>query len=175
MQIDQETFNATKALSEIQVALSAARAELKSLQETTEDYLKFREDEVNKRIAKVLRESREALDNISKNHEELVLFRDELTAFAASLKNSSSTIVALFENFRKAMDEADLDMQEHYASVNNVLKDIKIERSKVESDRMVLKGEMKKLEDETRLVIDRRQTLERGFKELKKLKAKKHE
>lgn len=172
MKLDTETFNSMKALSEIQLNLANGRAELKTLQEKTEEYIVFREEEANKRVSKVLKESHDALEHIAKNQNQLVAYGDDLKAFADTLKYSSDIVVTLFENFRKSMDQADIDMKDHYLAVQDVLKQAKIENSNIKSQRSSLKNEMKRIADETRLLDDRRSTLERGFEELRRLKKK---
>lgn len=174
MEINKEQFDAVKKLSEIQISLSEGLAALKTLKETTEEYMVFREKEAEQRVAKVLKESRDALENISTNYDQLTRFREELKAYAHQIKSGSDIVVTLFKNFRKSMDEADEDMKVHYASIKEVEKQIKIENSLIKTQREELKKDRLKLEDETRLLTDRRDTLDRGFEELKRLKAKKH-
>jgi len=172
MEIEKETFKAIQALSDIQKNLSEGLAMLKTLKETTEEYMVFREKEAEERVAKVLKESCNMLEDISKNYNQLSLYRDELKAYAVTIKNASDVVVVLFENFRSAMDKSDEDMKVHYNSVKETLKDIKIEGSKIDSDRKQLKVEHRRIEDETRLLVDRRGTLERAFEEVKRLKEK---
>lgn len=173
--LEKEKFDSVKELSKIQMAISDGRSELKNLQETIEKYKIFREDEANKIIDKVLKESRDALDNISQNQNELAHYREELEAYANELKSGSKTIVTLFQDFRKKIDQGQKDIEEYYKVINKIKKEIKIEQSKLDSEMKIIKIERKNLADETRLLNDRRQALERGFEELNRLKNKKNE
>lgn len=172
MEINKEQFDAVKKLSEIQISLSEGLAALKTLKENTEEYMVFREKEAEQRVTKVLKESRDALENISINYDQLTRFREELQAYANQIKNGSDIVVTLFKNFRKSIDEADEDMKDHYASIKEVEKQIKIENSLIKVQREEIKKDRLKLEDETRLLADRRGALERGFEELRRLKEK---
>lgn len=173
--LEKEKFDSVKELSKIQMAISDGRSELKNLQETIEKYKIFREDEANKIINKVLKESRDALDNISQNQNELAHYREELEAYANELKSGSKTIVTLFQDFRKKIDQGHEDMEEHYNNVRDIQKQIKIDSTKLKSERRLLEGDRKILKEEALLLKDRRETLDRAFEELRRLKNKKNE
>lgn len=172
MQLDQEKFNTVKELADISQQLSDARAALKKLEETTEEYMVVREKEAEDRVVKVLRKSREALEEATKNHNELSSFKEDLKAFANKINLLSTDIIALFKGFSNRMNEADNDMVEHRKNVNEVLKKIKIERVQVQEDRKLLEGEKKKIDEQHRLLKDKREALERAWDELRRIKNK---
>jgi len=172
--LDQEKFNTAKELAEISGNLSTARAELKKLEETTGEYMIGREKEAEERVLKVLRESREALEEVSKNHKEITIFSGETKAYAATLKTIANEIIALFEDFTARMHKADEDMAEHQKALTETLNLIKVERVQVQEDRKLLEADRKDLEDGFRLLKDKRDVLDRAWSELekKKLEAK---
>ena len=159
MKLDTEKFNTVKELSEIQQNVALGRATLLKLKETTEEYMVVREKEAEGRVIKVLKESRTALDETTKNHKELSGYNIELQAYAIELNKSAIDITALFEDFGKKMDEADKKLEEGRISVAEVLRDAKIERIQVIEDRKILKLERGKIRDEMILLKDRRQLL----------------
>jgi len=168
--LDQEKFNTAKELVEMQTNLSLGRAELNKLNEETEEYMIIREEKAEQRVLKVFKESREALEATTNNHKELSKYKDELQAYANKLKCFSNEISSLFKDFKQKMNKADNDMEIHYKKVHEVLNQAKSERQIIQTDRKLLDGERALMVNETRLLIDRQQTLERGFKELNKKK-----
>lgn len=165
--LETEKFNTLKELAEIQSNLSLAQAELLNLKATTEEYMVVREKEAEERVIKVLRESRNALEETSKNHQELTGFNRELQAYANELKGLSIDIAALFKDFNVRMKEAEKDLEKHHEIVSEILRKIKTERVQVSEDRKMLERERQKTNEEARLLIDRRGALERAWEELK--------
>ncbi len=169
--LSQEKFNTLKELADVQTNVALNRAELLKLKETTEEYMVVREKEAEDRVIKVLKESRDALDETTINQRELSSYNRELQAYANELHKSASDIMTLFADFGKRMDIADKDIEEGNKHVSELLTKIKIERVQVREDRKQLNRERNALEKEFRLLVDRRQTLDRAWNELKKLKA----
>lgn len=172
-QLDNEKFELVKALTEIHGAISDGKSELKKLKETTEEYMNFREVEAEKRVLKVLKESRDALDETSQNHTELTLYGNDLRSYAHELQGLSIDITTLFKDFNARVKVAEEDMKKNEETVLEILKKIKVERIQVIEDRKMLKIERNKLIDESRLLKDRQATLEKAWGELKRLQANK--
>lgn len=171
--LDQEKFDTLKELAEMQTSLSNARAELKKLKDTTDEYLVVREQEAEARVIKVLKESRDALDEVSKNHNELSAYSNELKAYANELKDLSTGITDLFKDFNKRVKEAEKDIEKNQEIVTDILQKIKIERVQVNEDRKQLKSEQHEIDEQNRLLKDRREALERAWDELKRLQTNK--
>lgn len=169
MELEHEKFNMVKELADISTNISNARVELTKLRETTDEYLDLREKEAQERVVKVFKESREALEEVSKNHKELTDFNGELKAYANTLKAISTDIIALFENFNGRMERAGEDMKKNQEIVTDILTKIKIERVQVQEDRKLLVAEMREVEEQHRLLKDKREVLDRAWAELKRL------
>lgn len=165
--LDQEKFDTLKELADVQSNISLGRAELLKLKGATEEYMTVREEEAEKRVLRVLKESRDALEETSNNHKELSTYNSELQAYANELKGLTSNIITLFKDFNIKMDEAEKDMEKHYKAVSEVLKQSKVVHSAIRSDRKVLDLERAEIRDGWRLLKDRQQTLKEGFEELK--------
>lgn len=169
MELQQEKFNTIKELAEIHANISDARVTFEELKKNTEKYMVVREKEVEERVIKVLKESREALEETSKNHQELSGFSRDLKAYANEIKVLSTDITALFKDFDKRMDGANTDMRINGEIVSEILKKIKIERIQVQEDRKLLIAEKHEVDEQHRLLKDKREALERAWDELKKL------
>ncbi len=166
MQLEQEKFNTLKEIAEMQEAVSLGRAELRTIKAETETYLVFREKEAVTRIIKVLEQSRDALDEITKNHNELSLYKDEIKAFATELKNLSTDITDLFKDFNERMKKAEEDLDKYHELVSEKLKQTRSERIQIGEDRKLLAAEKADINKEKRLLADRRGALERAWDEL---------
>lgn len=171
IELEQEKFDTLKELAKVHENISDGRTILKELKETTEEYMVTREKEAEGRVIKVLKESSDALEEISTNHKELSKYNSELKAYAIELNTIASDIATLFEDFNKAMKIADVNMEKHRFEVAEILKATKVETTAIKSSREVLVGERAEIRDGWRLLKDRQQTLKDGFEELKKLKS----
>jgi hypothetical protein len=171
--LEQEQFDTLKALAEVHASLSEAQAELFNVRKTTDEYMVVREQEAEKRVLKILKESRDALEETSKNHKELSGYSRDLKAYAGELKVLSTDIVALFKDFNVRMKEAEKIMDERRKEADLVLKEAKSERIQITEDRKMLERERKQTADGFRLLKDRNSMLERAFEELRRLKNKK--
>lgn len=168
--LDEEKFDKVKELAEIYNNISIARETLSSLKENTDEYMKVREEEAEQRVIKVLKESRDALDEITNNHKELSTFGYELKAFANELRIISTDIASLFQDFNTRAREAEKDMEEHQKNVDAIRQDIKIQRVKLTEDRKLVDADRKWVEKEKFILKDRIAALDRSWEELKKLK-----
>ena len=173
--LDQEKFNTVKEIAALHEAVSSANVDLMKLKEETEKYLVTREQEAEERVIKVLKESRDALEETSKNHNELSGFSRDLKAYAIELKVLATDISALFKNFNTRMGEANTDMEINQKIVSELLKKIKIERVEVQEDRKLLVAERAEIDEQHRLLKDKREVLERAWAELKRLQTNKKE
>lgn len=169
MELAQEKFNTVKELAEVHANLSDARIAFDELKKDTEKYMVVREKEAEDRVIKVLKESRDALEETSKNHQELSGFSRDLKAYANEIKVLSTDITALFKDFNIRMDGANTDMKINGEIVSEILKKIKIERIQVQEDRKLLVAEKHEVEEQHRLLKDKREALERAWNELKNL------
>lgn len=167
--LEKEKFDTLKELADVQENISNGRAELLKLKETTKEYLVVREKEAEQRVIKVLRESKESLDETTKNHKELSKYNSDLKAYANELKKIASEIITLFKNFNESVDIADKNIKKKQGEVRELINMIKLERVSVQKDRKLLKGEMIEINSAWVLLRDRQETLKKGFLELKKI------
>jgi hypothetical protein len=171
-QLDQEKFNTLKELTEIHASISSGKVELIKLKSTTEEYMKLREVEAEERVIKVLKESRDALEEVSTNHRELIVYNNDLKSYAREIHELTIGITTLFQDFNVRMKEAEKDIDKNQEIVSDILTKIKIERVQIKEDRKMLAVERKRTEDGVRLLKDKRESLERAWEELKILQAK---
>lgn len=170
--LEAEKFKLVQELVAIQDNITNARNGLTAIQKQTNDYIIAREEEARGRVNKVLEASKDALEETRKNHEELSAYRQELKQFADSISQATILLTDISGSFRKDLDVAEAMMASRYDEMQEILKNARIERVAIEEDRKQLKRESYRIQEETRLLADRRGVLERGFAELKRLQQK---
>lgn len=171
--LDSEKFNLVKELASIHDNINTGRNALTAIKKETDDYIKEREREAKERVEKVLQASHDALVETRKNHEALSSYRQEVTQFADICKQILVMVSAMNAEFKEKMVEADRIMQERYEDMQLTIRNAKIERTAIEQERTQLRIEKIRIEEETRLLADRRGVLQRGFDELKRLQQNK--
>lgn len=170
--LEQEKFEAVKELAEITTALSTGRADLSKLKEETGNYILLREKMTKEKIDSLLQESTELLEKISQNQNELVLFKNELKAYVLELKGFIKAVMSLSQDVITFSTEEDKRLEKKRGEIKALLKESKVLEVEIKEDRKQLERERKETIEGTRLLKDRRETLERGFEELRKLKEK---
>ena len=173
MKIETEKFDMVRGLAIIDEGISNISVAINELSKVTDRYIESVGNEANNRVDKVLSESREVLENTTKNYSELSTYGKELQAYANKLKDFTNIVVSLSQDLNNKMKESQKDMEDHHGGISRLLTEIKAERVQVQEDRKQLKRELLGIEEETRLLNDRRETLSRGFEELRRLKNKK--
>lgn len=156
----------------MQMHLAEGRAELKKLNEDKETFFEMREEEVRGRVEKVLQESREALEQTTKNHDELSRYGNELQAFATILKSFSSQIVALFQDFREWIGAETKVLDEKREEIKKLIVEEKVIAVQITEDRKQLTRDRATIAEGMRFLNDQRGLLERGFAELKRKQEK---
>lgn len=156
----------------MQMHLAEGRAELKKLNEDKETFFEMREEEVRGRVEKVLQESREALEQTTKNHDELSRYGNELQAFATILKSFSSQIVALFQDFREWIGAETKVLDEKREEIKKLIVEEKVIAVQITEDRKQLARDRATIAEGMRFLNDQRGLLERGFAELKRKQEK---
>ncbi len=167
MNIEQEKFDSLKELSEIQMQIAQGRSLILKLGVELEQHMKLREDEAHERVAKVLKESQEALQKISLNHQSLTAYRSELQAYAIELQGFSSTLATLFQDFSDRMGEADSDMKRHHKDVADILRSMRVESVSIAGDREQLSRERQQTNDGMKLLASQRAALQSAWDHLK--------
>lgn len=164
--LEQEKFDTIKELSEMQSSISEGRATLSQLKVDTESYLKEREEMADLRVAKVLNESREALESTSKNHVELTSYGNELKVYASTLRGFSTDVVALIHGLREGTEKVNKKIDEHLKVISEAKTDILAQRKSIENDRKQLELERNQIDGDWRELRDRQATFLKGVKEI---------
>lgn len=170
--LEQEKFEAVKELAEISTAISTGRADLSKLKEETGNYILLREKMTKEKIDNLLLESTELLGRISQNQNQLVLFKNELKAYASELEGFIQAVMALSQEVILTSDAENKKVDKKREEIKALIKENKVLEIAIGEDRKQLERERQETTEGTRLLKDRRETLERGFAELRKLKTK---
>lgn len=170
--LEQEQFDAVKELAEISTAISTGRANLSKLKEETDEYILLREKMTKEKIDNLLQESSELLGKISQNQNQLVLFKNEIKAYATELQGFIQAVRTLSQEVITFSKEENANLDKKREEITEMVKQNKVIASEIIEGRKQLERDRRQLNEEAREIKDRRETLERGFEELRKLKQK---
>jgi uncharacterized phage infection (PIP) family protein YhgE len=165
--LDHEKFNAVQELSKIHTDIVEGRAALETLKATTEEYLTGREKEAVERIAKILAESRTALDEVAANHEALTKYGAELRGYAELLSALNTDLSSFSALLRERMATADAALEAKLAEIRDATRELKILHSDIIEDRKQLERERRETAEQIRLLKDKREAFARAWSELK--------
>lgn len=165
--LDQEKFASLKELSEIQLKLAEGRAELKKLQDTTEEYEKTREKGAYEAVQRALEASKGALSEADKNRDTLAHFLTSAKETVQFIKTLHENLATEFSEFATRTDEAITVINQKADEVNRATEQIRLQRNALESERGGFEEAKRKMNEEKRVFDDRKATLERAINRLK--------
>lgn len=166
--LDQEKFKTAQELASLNLALLAGQGELAKLRAEEEQYMQAREKKVLTHIAILLKESEQALQDISFNHDLLQSYTTEVRAFNDSVKGlhvDLLTTIDLFNEHARLTEEA-LSVRER--TLKEEQKQLGAQKLLFQADIKAVQTDRKELEKEKVLLKDRQDTLKRGFEELRR-------
>lgn len=165
-ELDKAKLKSAEDLSAIQLAVAEGRAVLNSLEHTIEQHLVHRDELGYQRVRDALADSKDALAEISKNH-------DELRDYAAAIRNCFHTlllfrdqIVAFSTDAKDALGKEDEKLTAKLAEIQTVTTDLRVLHTSITEDRKQLARELANVNEETRALKDKRAALERAWNEL---------
>lgn len=170
--LEKERFNSMKELSDVQIALSDARVSLDNLRDEKETYLILREEEAVKRVEKVLESMKDVFLNIDKNTEIFKKFKIELDALSENAMKISEGVSAYSKEFIARIDEQDQYLKDKIEFFSDTSKSLSEERTAIEDMRNEVHAKMIQLDDDFRLLNDRRGIFDRAWAELENKKNK---
>ncbi len=161
--LEQEKFVAAKELADIGVQIAAASAVLQNLKDETAAYLDDREKLVIERIQKVLKESNEALQEVTKNHDALKKYGADLTSFAKLLKEMLEEVKAYRATVSQRADSDAKAIEMAWEKIAEVRNELHAARMVIEADRLGIDADRKWITEEKIRLADERATLERAI------------
>lgn len=165
--LDKEKFDSLKELAAIQSDIASGRATLQQIKSDTEVYLAEREQETVRRIDAVLQGSVAILAEVGENQDALVKYATEVRAMDADLQ----AILLLFKDTVRKQEEVtaleNAELERKAEQLARVEIELKAKRSIIEADAAANEQDRKWISEETRLLNDRAQLLERSIKRLK--------
>lgn len=166
--LDHEQFEGAKELAEIGKQIAEGRALLSTLESSKEEFLTTRERDLVQRIQMVVVGSQELIRQIGTNHDKLVEYRREVTAYVADLRYFVESVTAWKEaidaQVKTSLETLDKKAQE----VTALIEQERHESTRLESERGMMAAERKSMIEETQKFQSERGTLDRAWQELKK-------
>lgn len=160
-------MEALEVLAKTNMEISTAKTALQALKDSKTEYIKEREVETLKMVARVLEESAGVFKEVQKNFADTQQFQNTVSGFAVYLVQAQkefSELVAVFEEYSALRNkEAETQLKE----AQEFRKTVQLAHEKNEADRGEIEQGKKNLAKEVKKVADMRGTLERGIKRLK--------
>lgn len=168
MELDHEKFEGARELAEISVKISEGLSTLASLKESEEEYFQERERGLNARLKQALVESSELIEAIGTNHSALVGYSTELTEAHEKVLSLLKGIMECRALLDETSSEIEKKIATHEKNIIEFRNASQRERVLIEGDRNELRAQRKTLDDDQRLLNDRKAMFERTLERAKK-------
>lgn len=164
--LDHEQFEGAQVLAEIGTKIAAGRALLIELESSKEEFLNGREVEALARVNEVLKQSRELIDEIGKNHSELVGYRTQVDGYFEDVR----CLLQAVKNWKESFDTQNAailkEINEKIKENNTIIEQIKGNRALLDGETQDIARRRKIIAEETIKMNDERGVLDRAWKEL---------
>jgi uncharacterized phage infection (PIP) family protein YhgE len=165
--LEQEKFDTVRELSELGIAIAEGRAVLEKLKSDTDTYVAEREEKAIQKVAQVLEESRDALAEVAKNHEELTSYLRAARDYAGSLARLHESLQQLKATLLSATEALEERIERHRIEVDRVRLETRRQFTLLAGERAALASDKIRRDEEWRKIADKAQTLERTAARLK--------
>lgn len=166
--VTTEQMNALKALSETNMKVSEAKATLIKIEETKQRYFKLRDDEAKARVANIVAESAEALEQARQNYYETTQLYHTVSSFAIALLETSESVHGMVADFEREKLAWDISLKEQESSLATLRQEIDSDALKIQGEKEGIKRQLALLQIEKAKVADMRGTIEREINRMSK-------
>lgn len=165
--LEKSKMDAIKELADTSIKISEAKNIIFKLQEDETEYLVLREKKALEKIEKVVRESKELLEQSKSNYEEIHGLCRQVSELILFLTTTQSSLADLLREFNERSDLWDIEVKDQLAEIEEVKRKNQIDKTLIENDQKTIKVELKKLENEQIKINDQRETIKRIIERLK--------
>jgi len=165
--LDHQKMESAKALADMNMQVSAAKALLTRLEGEEEAYLALREEKAQKRVQEVLEESKELIDQTGRNYDEVKQYADSLTKVAKAISSVYEELDQTLVSFYGKMEAWDKMVEKQHEELSTLKQAVKVQQVKQDNDRVSLENRAKTLETWETKLKDERGTLDRAIERLK--------
>lgn len=166
--LEHEKFQGVKELAEIGMKISASTAALAQLKAGEETYLTEREEKLVARLKAALVDSSDLIKEIGANHDALVGYKNDLTAFHDRILSLIQGVDACMALITEGSAQLDARITEHENKIADFKQDSIRERVALESEQGELSGWRDRLGEAQRLLDDRNKLLQETITRTKK-------
>lgn len=170
--VTQEKMKVLQEIAQINVLISQGKAELNALEDGKQEFFSKRDKELLDRIKQLLSESSDILDKTKSNYKEVHEFYVLMQSFSEFLHESHKNFSSMVNDFNRNHELYKKDIDHQYEELSRLRKEINLDIISLEKDKKFAIIKRKELEEEARLIADRRGALERAWKELELKKQK---
>jgi len=165
--LKKEEMDSIKKLADLNLAISEANSTLESIKDKETEYVKVREENVEKQIQEIFNRSAELLENTHKNYEGIHTFCNILTTYKAFLEENATEFSKMLTDFEEKSKEWDRRYEEQITELGRQEKIIKEDKKQIESHKKEISEAQKQIERDKIKIADERETIKRIVERLK--------
>ena len=159
--LKKEEIASLQKLADLNVAISEANSTFESIKGKETEYVKIREEKVEKQIEELLKNSTELLTNTHKNYEGIHTFCNILTNYKEFLEENYSEFSKMLADFEAKSKEWDRRYEEQIIEFGRQEKIIREDEKKVEDSKREIEKATKQIERDKIKIADERESIKR--------------
>ena len=156
-----------KVLADTNMKIGEAKLLLQSLSASETEYLQLREEKALDRINKMVSESSELLDTVTRNYSEVTDLANSASVMAAFLVEAYDVFHSLIEDFNKHNDEWEEKVRKNHEELSMSSIRIRSEQNAIDQDKKSIASAFNKIADEKRVIESRQQQIKSALAVLK--------
>ncbi len=130
--LDTQKFQSIKEIADMTIKISEAKATLKSIEDTKDEYLSVREKEVEDKINKILIDSEEILTSARKNFNEVHNLLGIVSSYKEFLDEGYVKFSDMLVDFNKRNTEWNVVIEKENKQISEMKREIDEDRKSIE-------------------------------------------
>lgn len=172
-ELDEKTMSQLQLLADTNVKIGEARGILADLEATKDNYLEEREKATIAKIADILRQSTNMIEQMNSNYTEIKSFHDtviSMVTFLSDIQTGVSNVVADFADQQTLFEEYVNQKETEFSSMQQ---NLELQTSAIKADKASIAQQYKSIAADKALIESRQQQIISAMKTLDAKKNKK--
>jgi uncharacterized coiled-coil DUF342 family protein len=165
--LKKEEFDTVKALANMSIKISEARETLTELQNTETTYIEERERKAVEKIQEVFEKSKDLLDQIHNNNEEVKTLYTVVSGYKDFLSEGQEKFTKLLQDFNERSELWEKFVEEKYKEFGKFEQEVMEQKRQIEQDKEDIKDKKEELRRIKIKLDDEREIIKRAVERLK--------
>lgn len=165
--VNKETMESLKKLADINSQVSEAKATLIKLQSTKDEYILNREKETTLKIDSLLEQSKENLDKIRENNQEVTTLFNTIVSVTGFLEEIHENYLKIADDFTKKTSDWSLKIEKQEKILAEERKIIETDKKSIAIARELIAKRQKHLSDTATHIASQQQQIKNALALLK--------